>query len=86
MMVALQCGSLWLAGMGFGDCVRVADMLGFRAVELWLDRGNFWPLTSERMERRRALEVLKVHGISVPSVCPLPLEEGVGASLGLSST
>jgi L-ribulose-5-phosphate 3-epimerase len=76
MMVALQCGSLWLAGMGFGDWVRVADMLGFRAMELWLDRGNFWPLTSERMERRRALEGLKAHGISVPSVCPLPLEEG----------
>ncbi len=76
MQVALQCGSLWLAGMGFRDWVNVADMLGFRAVELWLDRGNFWPLTSAKTERRKALEELKAHGISVPSICPLPLEEG----------
>ena len=76
MKLGLQCGTLALAGMGFGEWVKVAEELGFKSMELWLDRDNFWPPTTSKMQRADALQTLSTTNINVPSVCPLPLEPG----------
>lgn len=76
MRLALQCGSLAIAGMGFSEWLRVAGELGFKAMELWLDRNNFWPPTTSMAERVSGRQLLDTMGIDVPSICPLPLAPG----------
>jgi len=73
MEVAFQAGTF--ASRSFQEWISVAERLGLRAMELWIDRNHLWPASTGKERRRQALEVLQAHGIKVTSLCPIPFEE-----------
>jgi hexulose-6-phosphate isomerase len=72
--VAFQSGTFATVGKGFDDWVKIADDLGLRAMELWLDKGFLWPYSTTKNSRRRYVDALKSHGITPTSISPTPFE------------
>ncbi|MEM2961329.1 MAG: TIM barrel protein, partial [Candidatus Bathyarchaeia archaeon] len=74
MEIGFEAGSFATAGYRFSDYVKIAADLGFKYVELWINRKTLWPLTVKKREKEKALKTLREYGMTVVSTCPIPFK------------
>lgn len=74
MEVAMETGSLITEGFSLKDSINIAFKLGFKAIELWIDRNNLWPLFASKEEIESTRNLLESKGIRCISTCPIPFK------------
>ena len=74
MEVALQMGTFTRVGYGFEKCLEIANSLGIKYMELWIDRDNFWPEKTSKEELSEALSRARSYGVKMISMCPIPFK------------
>ncbi len=72
MEVALETGSLVAEGYNLNDSLDIAQKLGFKAVEIWIDRDNLWPFTVSENDISQTKQALDEKKIQCVSTCPVP--------------
>ncbi|MEM2122495.1 MAG: sugar phosphate isomerase/epimerase family protein [Candidatus Bathyarchaeia archaeon] len=74
MDIAMEMGSLITEGFSLKDSIETAHKLGFKAVEMWIDRNNLWPLSASKKEIESTKSMLESMGIRCVSTCPIPFK------------
>ncbi|MBS7644659.1 sugar phosphate isomerase/epimerase [Candidatus Bathyarchaeota archaeon] len=74
MDIAMETGSLVTEGFSLRESIEAALKLGFKAVELWMDKNNLWPLSASKEEIESTRDMLKSMGIRCISTCPIPFK------------
>lgn len=74
MELAMETGSLITEGFTLEGSIDAALKLGFKAVELWMDRNNLWPLSISNEEVESIRNLLESKRIRCISTCPIPFK------------